>query len=105
MAVYRLHKKLWDKGLRPSNKGQEVPGPFSNRSINQKRKRGEDTLDNAKGEGDLEAIRKLRGVSSGLSVIVNRQKGGQKSKEVLSGSKGRKEKITAAEDSDWWTKL
>lgn len=98
MAVYRLHKKIWDKGFRPPNKDQNVPRSSS------KRKRDDETPEAARAEDDLETNRKPRGISSGLSVVVNRHKGGQKSKEVLSGSKSRKERRTVADD-DWWAEL
>lgn len=112
MALYRLHKKLWDKGLKPQDQlirkvSKSSLDPSSkNETTKGKRKRDEAALDDAGVEDDsLNASKERKGISSGLSVVVNRSKGGQKIKQVHSGAKRRTERKTVTEDDQWWTKL
>jgi hypothetical protein len=78
MAIYRLHKKEWEKG---------APNPTATTS--KKRKKPDDVEDNA-------SVGR-KGISSGMSVVITR-KG---DKQVNGKGNGGKSK----EKSQWWKEL
>ncbi|KAF8058643.1 ribonuclease H-like domain-containing protein [Lyophyllum atratum] len=86
MAIYRLHRKEWEKGSKPLTK---------------KRKRGDETQDDETGAadsavGEVKAAPSIpgggrKGVSSGLTTVVRHGASGEKTKwwkELAGGMKG-----------------
>ncbi|KIJ52570.1 hypothetical protein M422DRAFT_26152 [Sphaerobolus stellatus SS14] len=121
MAVYRLHKKLWDKGFAPSihkikkkkSKTQitdvstkiSSPEPSSNGKSSGKRKHAtEDDDSPSNSQPSLKS--KKQGISSGLSVVTKSRKGGVQSKKVVSGTRSQAKPATGSSSgSKWWATL
>lgn len=101
MALYRLHRKDWDKTWRPAATALTVAGS--------KRKRAEKDVEHAEGaedgEGEGSGATKpveypgggRKGVSSGLSTVIKR--GGARSAFGLKNERGGGEK------EQWWKTL
>ena len=91
MAVYRLHRKEWEKGIRPVG---EHSGSSSGSSWRKRRHVDDDVKGgDGSGSGDVRSGSQLvgggggrKGVSSGLSTVVRRGRGG-------------------VETSKWWKEL
>lgn len=85
MAVYRVYRRLWEVGKR-------LPLPISERTSGKRKreKRDADDVDDEEGEQEADFPGGGRkGVSSGLSTIVKKKGGSNKSKAKTS----------------WWTEL
>lgn len=77
MAVYRLHRKEWEKGIRPLNEHMK------------KRKRSTDEEDEVQPSKPILPGGGRKGVSSGLSTIVVRGGGSE----------------SVGEKAKWWKEL
>lgn len=135
MAIYRLHKKIWDKGFvaplhkikKKKTKAELTEDVDSSSDVSPsksdgKRKRKAD----ADADSDNESPRpseskadmksrpgKKQAISSGLSVIVKSRKGGVESKQVVSGTRRQGQGKPAGSTGNgngggggkWWTTL
>ncbi|KAH7929507.1 ribonuclease H-like protein [Leucogyrophana mollusca] len=94
MAVFRLHRKEWEKGNRPP-----TPGGWA--SARKRKGREEDEAEGQPAESKTKGRPKefpgggKRGISSGLSTIEKRTKGGDKSHL----------KQLSSADGQWWKNL
>lgn len=85
MAIYRLHRKEWDKGRQKDFPTGPEAAPKSN-----KRKRIDADTDESTGVG-------RKGVSSGLSTVIKRRGGKREEKE--------KNIVVPKGKDKWWTEL
>lgn len=90
MAVYRIHRKEWEKGMRPSS---EHVHPKKRKHVAAE---DEDAEDDEKGQKPSFPGGGRKGVSSGLSTIVKRGSGGSRS----NGGSG-----AVGESKKWWKEL
>jgi len=126
MAIYRIHKKFWDKGFVPlihkikkKKPTVELTAiPVSPTPSSEKRKRTDDDTDDddeaapdqskAKTDKYTKKPKKQR-ISSGLSVIVKNRKGGTQSKQVVSGTRSGVKPTGGggggSGGSKWWATL
>ena len=120
MALYRLHKKIWDKGYvaplhkikKKKSKAEITATTTSDETQPGKRKRGEE-----EGEEELptktkttkveKKSNKKQAISSGLSVVMKSRKGGVETKQVVSGtrSQGKATGGEGGKDTKWWATL
>ncbi|KDQ56320.1 hypothetical protein JAAARDRAFT_132817 [Jaapia argillacea MUCL 33604] len=110
MAVYRLHRKHWEKGNRPIASEPATPSAKSGKNKN-KRKR----VEREDGDGvsaDEDPLLKVfpgggrKGISSGLSVVVKRA--GVKESKVAHGGRGDRRSVGVGgtkTQSEWWKDL
>jgi RNA exonuclease 4 len=127
MAIYRLHRKTWDKGFmghsRMSDSKQSkaqldrVNPQNTSRLNSQGHKRSREDQSSTSGDdaqGDIpieprtpQIIKtkhaKQKGISSGLSVVVKRGRGGAEMKQTVSGTRSDR-RGTDSRDR-WWGTL
>jgi RNA exonuclease 4 len=100
MAVYRLHRKEWEKG----NKGLAKPGESGKKRKRHKVNEGKTPEAGSDEDGDGEKVKSefpgggRKGVSSGLTTTVMRRGANARSRAI--GSGGSRQKKT-----EWWKEL
>jgi len=119
MALYRLHRKIWDKGYVPLtpvikhkpprstvNDGLHHT-PDSTRKRAAKEIEDDDTaIEPNKGTCTTAQRVKKQGISSGLSVVTKSRKEGSESKRVVTGLRNRGKNVSAKPaGTNWWATL
>ncbi|KAF8525789.1 ribonuclease H-like domain-containing protein [Hysterangium stoloniferum] len=119
MALYRLHKKIWDKGYIPPtrvirqkpSKSTVDDGSYhtadSTRKRTAKEVQDEDTaIGTSKGALMTTRRPKKQGISSGLSVVTKSRREGGESKRVVTGIRNKEKNIsTTPAGTNWWATL
>jgi RNA exonuclease 4 len=124
MALYRLHKKIWDKDYvplihmikhKPSRltANDELRQSETDKAADSKRKpavkavgEGDTAVEKKNGVGRRVRGPKKQGISSGLSVVMKTRNERRGESRVVSGTRNQAKNIPARPaDGNWWTTL